>query len=92
MRQTSSRRCRHQPLGTSVSDVELRRKRRGHTLVRLALLPELTSRLNGRFAPVLMQVVVRHDLTADELVLEVRAVSRISQAEKRSMKEGTRTG
>ena len=72
MRQTSSRRCRHQPLGTNVNQVEWYRKERGHTLVRLALLPELTGCLDGRFAPVLMQVVVRHDLTTHELVLEVR--------------------
>ena len=53
------------------------RSDRIHTLIRLALLPELACRLDGRFATVLVQVVVRHDLTADELVLKVRAVAMV---------------
>ena len=50
-------------------------KPRGRTLVGLALLLELASRLDGRFAPVLVQVLIAHDLTAHELVLEVRAIA-----------------
>jgi hypothetical protein len=43
------------------------------TLVGLALLPELAGRLDGGLGPVLVEVIVRHDLTANELVLEVGA-------------------
>ena len=71
MRQTSSRRCRHQPLGTNVNQVEWYRKERGHTLVRLALLTQLARRLDGRLTAMLAKVLIRHDLTAHELVLEV---------------------
>ena len=73
MRQTSSRRCRHQPLGTNVNQVEWYRKERGHTLVRLALLPELASCLDGGFAAMFPQIFVGHDFTTDELVLEIGA-------------------
>ena len=48
---------------------------RGRTFVGLALLLELTSSLDGRFAPVLVQIRVAHDFTTYELVLEVRATA-----------------
>jgi hypothetical protein len=45
------------------------------TLVRLALLPEFSSSFDRRFAPVLFEVIVRHDLTTHKFVLEIRAVT-----------------
>ena len=42
-------------------------------LIRLALLPQLPRRLDQRLCPVLLEIVIRHDLPADELVLKVRA-------------------
>lgn len=44
-----------------------------HNLVQLALLSELAGRLDLGFGTVLLEVVVRHDFTADKLVFEVRA-------------------
>jgi hypothetical protein len=42
------------------------------TFIWLALLPESTSRLNGRFASVFVQIRIAHDFAADEFVLEIR--------------------
>lgn len=47
--------------------------RGGRTLIRLALLPELARSLDLRFGAELFEVFVGHDLTTDELVLEVGA-------------------
>ena len=52
-----------------------KRKTKKHTLVRFPLLPELSGSLDGRLRTVLVQVVVAHDLTTHELVLEVRAAT-----------------
>jgi hypothetical protein len=43
------------------------------TLVGLALLPEFAGRFDGRLGAVLVEVIIRHDLTADKLVLKVGA-------------------
>lgn len=53
--------------------VEVQKSQCRLTLVRLSLLSELAGSLDGGFAPVLAQVLVAHDLTTDELVLEIRA-------------------
>ena len=45
------------------------------TLVRLALLSEFPSSFDRCFAAVFPEVLVAHDLTTDELVLEVGAGS-----------------
>lgn len=45
-----------------------------HDLVRLTLLPQLTSSLDGRFSAVLFQVIVSHNFTTNKFVLEVGAV------------------
>ena len=55
------------------------------TLVCLALLLELAGRFHGGFAPVLVEVLVAHDLTADELVLEVGAGSHATDGQQRSL-------
>lgn len=72
-RQTSNTQCRHRPLRCVVSVfVRTRgREQRGRTLIGLALLPELARGLDLRFRAELLEVFVGHDLTADELVLEV---------------------
>lgn len=49
------------------------KKRKIRTLVRLALLPKLTGSLDCRFGAVLLEILIRHDFTANELVLEVGA-------------------
>ena len=58
-----------------MSKVVRKRRKAGRTLVGFALLLELAGRLDGRFAPVLVQVWVAHDFTTYELVLEVRAAA-----------------
>ena len=46
-----------------------------YNLVRFPLLSQLPSPLDQGFRPVLFQVVIGHDLTADELVLKVGATA-----------------
>ena len=46
-------------------------KREARTLIRLALLPELTGCLDGRFASVFVQICVAHNFATNELVLKV---------------------
>ncbi len=41
-------------------------------LVWLALLAQLAGRFDGRFAAVLFEVFVGHDLAADEFIFEIR--------------------
>lgn len=61
---------------TIVQPVQTTKHRKALTLIGLALLPELASRLNSRFATKLMEVFIGHDLTAHKLILEVGAVVR----------------
>jgi hypothetical protein len=47
------------------------REERSLTFIWLALLPEFAAGLDSRFAPVLVQVRIAHDLAANEFVLEI---------------------
>jgi hypothetical protein len=74
-RQPSSRQYHHQPLNGILINRHSDRgenERSSPTFIWLALLPEFTGGLDRRFAPVLVQIRVAHDLAADELVLEIR--------------------
>ena len=71
-------------MSPSTTEIGVSLERSGHktggrTLVGLALLLELAGGLDRRFAPVLLEVRVAHDLTTDELVLEVRAINHPSK-------------
>ena len=55
--------------------------KKGLTFVRFPLLPEFASGLDSCFAPVLAEILVGHDFTADELVLEVRAKEQVVSGE-----------
>lgn len=48
-------------------------QKKEHTLIGFSLLPELSCCLHRRLTPMLLEVIVRHDFTTDELVLEIRA-------------------
>jgi len=61
-----SRGCRILSTGLPVANVTV------NDLVGLALLAELAGGLDGSLGSVLLEVLVRHDLTTDELVLKVR--------------------
>jgi hypothetical protein len=61
------------------------------TLIRLALLSELTSRFNGRFASVFVQIHVAHDLAANELVLKVGVDDASRLRRLRALADGPRT-
>ena len=59
--------------GGIYSIIDKSEKTRGaRTLIRLALLSELSGRFDGRLASVFVQIHVAHDLAANELVLKVR--------------------
>ena len=45
---------------------------RARTFVWFSLLPQFSGGLDSGLAPVLFQIFVRHDFTANKLVLEVR--------------------
>lgn len=51
-----------------------REKKDELTLIGLSLLPEFPGGLDSRFSAILVQVLVAHDFTAHELVLEIRAM------------------
>ena len=61
----------HRPLHDDDQRTHDRRPRQPRTLVCPALLPELACRLDGRFTAELVEVGVRHNFSAHELVLEV---------------------
>jgi hypothetical protein len=50
------------------------------TLVWFALLSKFAGGLDGRFGSVFAEILVRHDLTTDELIFEVGAVAVISKS------------
>ena len=46
------------------------------TLIRFALLPELSRGFDSRFTPIVLQISVRHDLATDEFVLKVGTIKK----------------
>lgn len=78
----SNTRYHHQPLRIfiSFSIIATSTCNKLLTLVRLALLPEFAVSFDRRLATILVQVLVTHDFTADELVFEVRTSERQHQS------------
>lgn len=69
MHPTSSMRYHRQPLPKS--SVLFLLRQRSLTFIGFALLPELTSCLDRRFTTMLLEIIIRHNFTANEFVLKV---------------------
>ena len=90
-RRPSSRRCHRQSLGGYSLLITRQKGKESRTLIRLALLSELTSCFDGRFASMFVQIRVAHDLAANELVLKVGVDNASRLRRLRALTDGPRT-